>query len=993
MRKPLAKAPIYYIMIIMKKTFAAAILILLCAFALSACTTGGDERIYVDVAEGKFGDALGLSGGIGEDGSLTRTVTFDTRLEGWHYLGISAKAGEPLYFTVPEDKAAEGLTVAVDRTAADGGAQYVLSEASAQLVPDRDGIVEIWLGDCSRDSEWSLTVTGGYSASYYRLGIDPVSTVSADGIVDGANVRLYAGGFGEENASAAGAARWWRSLAELIDRFTGLEFGVDYGTPLDIFVGDFDSVSADTEKNAVLVPSSRARDVLDHDSLVSGSAWDVIEKVAELKLGDNAVKNRWITALCYVLLTDNAASGGGAPEGIGSGYECLKVTFDGCDLRYASDYLFANLMHSFGAEKASEFILAYDFSAQDIAAEFYTTALEVFGVDCSGYMELFGLSVPDAIRDADAAEYVPVQSSYALGANADNATGTVVKMGESTAFDLRGSVLTSAADYEVAVSGGNGAWEQKDGLFYYTPEDGEKDNVFVLEVTIDGTVYELPCKLTYDAEVAGVAVYEDVPYRDIDEAVSNYEDDGTQPAAVFAIDRAGVESPEGEADESVYTLAVGSGSLQVEESGVYEIHLKSRGVVRVDFGVPKYMFTMFRNSLTIDDYFGELYYELELEEGVVYDYKIYVLGTKGDYFADLGIRPAGSGEPVEDIGKDMLIYGGYDKSGLNGYEVLEFKPRSFDTHPAERVYFDIAYYTSVEAPGDDAEQYPALSDNDPSTVYTPPEQSAEQRYSLTLATTRVYFAGFDCLIEGLDYVLYVGQSEENAQAVASGKTVVGENSVEFESRSAGYIGLVLSSDEPFGAAVCDIYTGVMYPECNVVPSDSSQVFYQGKWERQGGVIGVNGVIRRSYGSDAAVEYSFRGSYVAVYCAVGPEFGNMRVYLDGMLQTTVDLNADENEYGVRVFAQTFASGGEHTLRLVADTSDDIVNLDFIGVIPTEADAAPPEYGNLYYLAVIPAVLAVVFAICVIMDVKDRRKRRAHNTADAQNGEKKDEEDGE
>ena len=85
----------------MKKTFAAAILILLCAFALSACTTGGDERVYVDVAEGKFGDALGLSGGIGEDGSLTRTVTFDTRLEGWHYLGISAKAGEPLYFTVP----------------------------------------------------------------------------------------------------------------------------------------------------------------------------------------------------------------------------------------------------------------------------------------------------------------------------------------------------------------------------------------------------------------------------------------------------------------------------------------------------------------------------------------------------------------------------------------------------------------------------------------------------------------------------------------------------------------------------------------------------------------------------------------------------------------------------------------------------------------------------------------------------------------------------
>ena len=53
------------------------------------------------------------------------------------------------------------------------------------------------------------------------------------------------------------------------------------------------------------------------------------------------------------------------------------------------------------------------------------------------------------------------------------------------------------------------------------------------------------------------------------------------------------------------------------------------------------------------------------------------------------------------------------------------------------------------------------------------------------------------------------------------------------------------------------------PECEVVPSEASGVFYQGGWDALGGVIGVNGTVLRSYGRDAAVEYSFRGEYIAV----------------------------------------------------------------------------------------------------------------------------------
>ena len=127
------------------------------------------------------------------------------------------------------------------------------------------------------------------------------------------------------------------------------------------------------------------------------------------------------------------------------------------------------------------------------------------------------------------------------------------------------------------------------------------------------------------------------------------------------------------------------------------------------------------------------------------------------------------------------------------------------------------------------------------------------------------------------------------------------------------------------------------------------------------------------------EYSFRGEYIAVYCAKGPDYGNMLVYLDGVLQTNVDLAAQEDEYGCLVWSRHFGEGGEHTLRLVADNAEDVVNLDHFGVIFSEAQQAPPEYGNLTYLIVIPAALLAVLIVCLCLDANDRRKRRMRTSA--------------
>lgn len=960
----------------MKRLLTATILVLVCVIALCGCSAGEDERTYRDAADGRYGDALSLSGELAEDGKIVREVVFDDRLEGWHYLGVTARAGETLTFELSEEYAEYGLTAAVGR----GGEEErtTLVGESCEWTPSVSGQVEVFLGDCIGRDAGGLTVSGGYPSSYYRAGVDRTSTVSADAIIDGTTARIYLCGNGTDGYDAAATARWWRSAAQMIFEFFDVDFGVGEGVPIDIFVTGGE-LRADAEEGAVFVPASMAADVFDYDRLTSGSAWSVLCKVVELVAGGEVSPEaeRWMTTVVYVLMTDNAATGGGSPEGIGGGATCLEATIAGVEPDLAADYAFADLLHSFGADKAVRFISAYE-SGENFADAFYAAALEVYGLDVANFLTLFGLEVSDEVRDADAAEYVPVQSSYTLGANAFNATGTVVKAGESTAFDFASSIVTTAADYMVEVRSDHPErWSERDGIWYYTPAAGEVEDVFELVVTADGEEHALEGKLTYDITVGNVAVYENVPYREIDEAVDGYED--AAPTYVRATDTAGVPEAQIEGDESVYVLSVGTGSIQVDKTAEYEIHLRSRGVVRVDFGVPEYTFTMFRNSLTIDEYFGELYYVLELQEGVVYDYEVYALSTKGGGFASLGIREAGSTDAVTDIGKDMLIYDGYDRADVDGYEALDVKPRGFDIQPAERVAFDNSVIVAVDAPEGETEDTIALTDGDRHTVYQVASAAAEQRYALTLNGTRFDWFGFDCTVGGLGYRVLVGESAQDAQEAASGTTRAGANYVDLGASSAAYVALELTADAPFGDCVADLSVGTTMPECEVVPSEASGVFYQGGWDALGGVIGVNGTVLRSYGRDAAVEYSFRGEYIAVYCAKGPDYGNMLVYLDGVLQTNVDLFSERDEYGCLVWSRHFGAGGEHTLRLVADTSEDAINLDHFGVIFTDAEQAPPEYGNLTYLIIIPAVLLVVLIVCLCLDANDRRKRRMRTSS--------------
>ena len=152
----------------MKRLLTATILVLVCVIALCGCSAGEDERTYRDAADGRYGDALSLSGELSEDGKIVREVVFDDRLEGWHYLGVTARAGETLTFELSEEYAEYGLTAAVGR----GGEEErtTLVGESCEWTPSVSGQVEVFLGDCiGRDA-------GGCREAILRPTTAPAST-------------------------------------------------------------------------------------------------------------------------------------------------------------------------------------------------------------------------------------------------------------------------------------------------------------------------------------------------------------------------------------------------------------------------------------------------------------------------------------------------------------------------------------------------------------------------------------------------------------------------------------------------------------------------------------------------------------------------------------------------------------------------------------------------------------------------------------------------
>ncbi|MDE5616524.1 MAG: hypothetical protein K2I78_01900, partial [Clostridia bacterium] len=179
--------------------------------------------------------------------------------------------------------------------------------------------------------------------------------------------------------------------------------------------------------------------------------------------------------------------------------------------------------------------------------------------------------------------------------------------------------------------------------------------------------------------VATYKIYENWKFDNtstsLDEAIASYQK--RSPDYTGSIDFAGVRRRP-DADPSLYVLTVTEGCIKVPVSGKYRLYLRNHGLCRVEFGVPKYMMTMFDSPIPVQEFTRYQSYDIVLEEDKIYDYKLYLLSTKGDCDAALGIRYIEEeaadddndyGIHADPIDSEYLIY-----KGLQREDIVQFLP-------------------------------------------------------------------------------------------------------------------------------------------------------------------------------------------------------------------------------------------------------------------------------------------------------------------------------
>lgn len=103
---------------------------------------------------------------------------------------------------------------------------------------------------------------------------------------------------------------------------------------------------------------------------------------------------------------------------------------------------------------------------------------------------------------------------------------------------------------------------------------------------------------------------------------------------------------------------------------------------------------------------------------------------------------------------------------------------------------------------------------------------------------------------------------------------------------------------------------------DIVQETSSRISYRGTWKKTSYTRYLGGNARWTNATGASAGLSFTGSAVAWVGPIGPTRGKAKVYIDGILVTTVNSRADSFSPARVLFRKSWANVGTHRIKIVA-----------------------------------------------------------------------------
>ena len=476
-----------------------------------------------------------------------------------------------------------------------------------------------------------------------------------------------------------------------------------------------------------------------------------------------------------------------------------------------------------------------------------------------------------------------------------------------------------------------------------------------------------------DINVSSYSVYNNVSFRDVDSAIKGIKD--MTSSYTSSLPFAEIEKQEVE-DETKYSFSTSKGSLQVKESGKYTFYLKSKGLVKVKFGVSEYMFEMFNNILTVSDYTEELKYEVELDKDKIYSYEIYDLSTQGAGWAKLGIK-AKDGNIVN-LGQEYIVYSDMFRKQAVRYDSPVIDIEYFNVHQKDYDnYLPGKWVLKASPEPAENSSSSSLFDNNNSTYFESKDSGKQFQFLIDMQSNFVLeyvFLGAKVDMVGVNVQLEVSSDNVEYKPIEQKQIQNVENYFVLTSPvSARYLRVTLTKEQDFVCSLSQIAVGKIMQESRIVPNTSTSISYQGEWENINKYSAINGCVTSNLDSNCAIEYDFYGSMISVYATKDKQFGVAKIYIDNKDPVIVDLSSQKAMCGQKVFYMDFGKAGAHTIKIVP-VKDDKINIDYFTVISAPRPNAVKQEFNYWYIAIIPAVAAVGFVVALIADGASKKRKR-------------------
>lgn len=960
---------------------------------------------------------------------LKINVNIDARVGGYHMTGIYLPAGETLTVNVSSDIFQLGYRIYINSMYSDSRVVKTIQSIQTKVTSDQGGIVEIFIpNDGTRQSSFDITIEGGISMPYYRMGRDKIQNLyDADtniAILDSENIRFYlpVSLLVDENNNLLidnidDILMWWQSAVSFFNKATDeQQMNEDY--IVRVLVDDTIQQPYYNSKTKVIhFNASDFENIMNFDKLKSGSAWNLLYQISDLKVklsdGFEGVFeiDMIVDILCsvnFVMMTNSSYNQINGDTWLNNSYTCLEKTIELMSMSdsqkdenfetYKMRAFFINIMHSFGVDKILEIIVEYSHASKNsLNGEMTLDNLglvisDILQRDVSYYFEYFDmpLSQETVNKIKGRKAYIPVQSKYTIGGydNVDD-IGYTVPMGESAKFDFDDSIISLLSGWDIVeIQSDSNRWTVEDGIYYYSPSADTLIDSYQLSLRNGEYSATLYGRINVDIATSTYKVYEGWTFENmstaLEDAISTYEK--RTPDYVGSMNFAGIKKYN-EEDDNTYVLTVGEGCISVPRSGNYTIFLKNSGLCQVDFGVPKYMFSMFTNSLPVSEYTQYLSYDIELDSDKIYEYKIYMLATKGEASAVLGIRyNDGEDKNIYDIDSNYLIYKGLDRADIVEYNPPVIYPDNYNnkeafnlthsldkkiiSYPQANAYYDIANATDEYA----------------NTTYKAQNTSNEYVFVVDFGSdTRNEYISFIANENMVGAKISIMSASKNKNksyktiALAESEYTIksGYNFIEFDATTNRYFKFVIYGDNNFELTLNDLEMGECFEQSTIVTNTSSSLSYMGGWKAVEGYVSINGSISQSTDKNSIMAFTEKCRQVAFYGVKDTMYGKMDVYVDGKFYTTIDLYSETKETDALLFAIDFDYSLEHSIKIMPSSNEDIINIDYISYIPVEKEEIAQNTGKLYYALIIPAVIVLALIGAYIADRVKKNKSTNKN----------------